>query len=598
MVSSVAQEKIDVVAQQLRLSPTQTLAAWQALEDGHQGAYLKYRAIPETRGLATLQWFKLQEIFSHSERITHHDWEKYDEYEMHQSTSLAFTPEEMAQVLKNGADDDSKNMQKFIFYCVQHFNILPKIRQMFCDKAQVHLVVAGKLTEPVKALQAQWPDPLPLFKKMNPLMMLKFWELRKTGIKLEFTFDDAKAYVIRELAACLTWDSPADAWIQKALENAYQNYFWPRIQRELLAMAYDSMVEQMLPVVENRWRQVLLQKAMGEQSMLLLYPHGKSGVMVLSVDAAGQLMDDAMIYPYAPDYDAEQTLSYLAKCLIRKNITQVALMVQPETKKILLKTLNALKKRYADLQWELHLYSPALSYLIPSHHSKQPQVDDVLTIARCIQSPWDFWMKADPLMFLSPLLRCLPKASLQGLWQHMLNEKAYLWGAVLPSVNKELYEELQQAPDWQQAHAWEMRKPQVMTPELKNRLSDIPVGERFQAVVSRLMSYGVFVDLGEGVEGLIHISAMGDCFISDVTLLMQAGDVIEVEWIAYDADQHRLSLKLHQAWKPKMERLEKAKPTFQEKPKKEVKKIVHREKTLLSNKAPTAMELAFAKLKG
>lgn len=598
MVSSVAQEKIEIIAQQLRLSPAQILVAWHALEEGHQGAYLKYQMAQETRGLSTLQWFKLQQIFSQSDWRMPHDWKAYDQHEAEQYKSLAFSSEELAEVLEQGATVDALHLKKFIAYCVQHVSVLPQFRQMLHEKAKVHLRVEGKASEPVKALQASWPDTPPLCNKLNPLLVLKCWELRKSGVKLEFSYENAKEEMISILSSHFKWKPAADVWMQQALETVFQQYYWPRLQREFLAMAYDATVDQMLPVVEARWRQILTQKSIGAQSMMLLYPHGKSGVMVLTVDAEGQLIDDAMIYPYAPDYDAEHTLSYLAKCLIRKNITQMAMIVQPETKKVLLKTLGLLKKRYLDLQWDLHLYSPALSHLIPRGHSKQPQIEDVLNIARCIQLPWDVWNKADPMLFLSPLLRQLPKATLLALWQHMLHEKAYLLGEELPSINKDVCLHLQQHEAWQQAHVWETKKRQIMTPELKNQLAEIPVGERFQAVVSRMMSYGVFVDLGEGVEGLIHISAMGDCFISDVSLLMQVGDVIDVEWMAYDASQHRLSLKLSQGWKPKIQRPEKVKTSFKEKPKKEIKPVRPREKMVATNKAPTAMELAFAKLKG
>ena len=93
---------------------------------------------------------------------------------------------------------------------------------------------------------------------------------------------------------------------------------------------------------------------------------------------------------------------------------------------------------------------------------------------------------------------------------------------------------------------------------------------------------------------------MGDCFISDVSLLMKEGDVIEVEWISYDTAQKRLSLKLYQPLKPKAEaRVEKPKSTQRDKPKSQARKPVpSKEKLAPGNKAPTAMELAFAKLKG
>lgn len=592
MVISVAQEKIEVIAQQLRITSAQASVACRVFEEGQQGAYLM-------RGLSTLQWFKLQQMLKEPEIMLHHQWHGYDQYEAEHAQQYALSAEELALILENGSVEDEA-FQKFVFYCIKHVSILPQLRQTFWDEAEVSLVVEGKVTEPVKALQALWPNPLPQLKKLNATLFLKFWDLRKTGLKLDFAFSQSKEWVIQEIARHFQWKPAADAWMKQAFEKAYDEYFKPRLHRDLLAMSYDAMVEQMLPVVATKWRQVLLQKAIGPEAFVLLYPHGKSGVMILTVDADGQLLDEAMIYPYAPDYDAEHTLSYLAKCLIRKNIAHVSLVVQPETKKVLLKTLSSLHKRYPDLQWELHLYAPSLSHLIPNGHSKHPQVEDVLSIAKGIQSPWAFWSKADPLLLLSPLLKHLPKVMLNSLWQYMLLEKAYLLGADIPSVNPDTLAALKQQDDWKHAHAWEIKPVQLMTSEIKNNLQDVAVGTRFQAVVLRIMSYGVFVDLGEGIEGLIHISAMGDCFISDVSLLLKEGDVIEVEWMSYDAAQKRLSLKLYQPWKPKVEaRLEKPRAAQRDKPKSQVRKpIAVKEKPTPVNKAPTAMELAFAKLKG
>jgi transcriptional accessory protein Tex/SPT6 len=598
MVISVAQEKMDVIAQQLRITSAQASVACRVFEEGQQGAYLKFHAPQEVRGLSTLQWFKLQQMLKDPKILAHHQWNSYDDYEAEHAQQHALSAEELALILENGSVEE-KALQKFVFYCIKHVSILPQLRQTFWDKAEVSLVVEGKVTEPVKALQALWPNPLPLLKKFNATLFLKFWDLRKAGLKLNFTFSQSKEWVIQEIAKHFQWKPAADIWMKQALEKAYNDYFMPRLQRDLLAMSYDAMVEQMLPVVETKWRQILLQKSIGAEALLLLYPHGKSGVMILTVGADGQLLDEAMIYPYAPDYDAEHTISYLAKSLIRKNIAHVALMVQPETKKVLLKTLSLLHKRYPDLDWSLHLYAPTLSHLIPSGQSKHPQLEDVLSIAKSIQSPWALWLRADPLLFLSPLLRHLPKAMLNALWQHMLLEKAYVLGADIPLVKPENLVVLQQQDDWKKAHAWELKPVQLMTPEIKNNLQEVAVGARFQAVVLRIMSYGVFVDLGEGVEGLIHISAMGDCFISDISLLLKEGDVIEVEWMSYDAAQKRLSLKLYQPWKPIAEaREEKPRVVQRDKPKTQARKqVASKEKSMTANKTPTAMELAFAKLK-
>lgn len=60
------------------------------------------------------------------------------------------------------------------------------------------------------------------------------------------------------------------------------------------------------------------------------------------------------------------------------------------------------------------------------------------------------------------------------------------------------------------------------------------VGDRVEGVVSSLVSFGAFVEVGEGVEGLLHQSAWHS--------RPEMGSVVEVELAAIDAANRRLSL--------------------------------------------------------
>ena len=106
------------------------------------------------------------------------------------------------------------------------------------------------------------------------------------------------------------------------------------------------------------------------------------------------------------------------------------------------------------------------------------------------------------------------------------------------------------------------------------------------------MPYGAFIDLGYGLEGLLHHSAFIHGLTPDPKLMLNEGDVIKVEWLHYDANQKRLSLKYHgDYFIPKTEMLKKTLV----KPQK-ISANQHKKESLLNN-TPTAMALAFAKLK-
>ncbi len=56
----------------------------------------------------------------------------------------------------------------------------------------------------------------------------------------------------------------------------------------------------------------------------------------------------------------------------------------------------------------------------------------------------------------------------------------------------------------------------------------IEVGEEFDAPITRIEKYGVFVDLKGGKEGLVHVSQMSTGYIKDVSDKYNIGDIVHV----------------------------------------------------------------------
>ena len=79
------------------------------------------------------------------------------------------------------------------------------------------------------------------------------------------------------------------------------------------------------------------------------------------------------------------------------------------------------------------------------------------------------------------------------------------------------------------------------------------IEERYQAdtlvsgAVMRIMNFGAFVQLEEGVEGLIHISQLSDRHVAQVEDEVKVGDVIQVRILSVDPEQRRISLSLKAA---------------------------------------------------
>lgn len=63
---------------------------------------------------------------------------------------------------------------------------------------------------------------------------------------------------------------------------------------------------------------------------------------------------------------------------------------------------------------------------------------------------------------------------------------------------------------------------------------EVEVGQRYQGKVSRLMNFGVFVEILPGKDGLIHISELDVNRVATVEDVVKIGDEIEVMVIEID----------------------------------------------------------------
>jgi small subunit ribosomal protein S1 len=70
------------------------------------------------------------------------------------------------------------------------------------------------------------------------------------------------------------------------------------------------------------------------------------------------------------------------------------------------------------------------------------------------------------------------------------------------------------------------------------------VNEIVHGVVTKLVSFGAFVEIEEGVEGLIHISELAQHHVEDPAEIVRPGQEVNVKIIEIDPERRRLSLSL------------------------------------------------------
>ena len=71
-----------------------------------------------------------------------------------------------------------------------------------------------------------------------------------------------------------------------------------------------------------------------------------------------------------------------------------------------------------------------------------------------------------------------------------------------------------------------------------------PKGVTLEGTVKRLVSYGAFVEVFPGVEGLVHISRISHQHIGTPHEVLEEGQKIEVKVLDVNADEKRLSLSI------------------------------------------------------
>ena len=79
------------------------------------------------------------------------------------------------------------------------------------------------------------------------------------------------------------------------------------------------------------------------------------------------------------------------------------------------------------------------------------------------------------------------------------------------------------------------------------------IGQLIKGKVSKLASFGAFVELEEGVDGLVHISQISDDHVAKIRDVLQPGQEVEARVIKIDPIDRRIGLSIKAAKLPEEE---------------------------------------------
>lgn len=90
-------------------------------------------------------------------------------------------------------------------------------------------------------------------------------------------------------------------------------------------------------------------------------------------------------------------------------------------------------------------------------------------------------------------------------------------------------------------------RPEFATATFKEgveKISDLIPGMILEGTVTNVAAFGAFVDVGVHQDGLVHVSALADTFVSNPHDVVRSGQVVKVKVMEVDPERKRISLSM------------------------------------------------------
>lgn len=84
----------------------------------------------------------------------------------------------------------------------------------------------------------------------------------------------------------------------------------------------------------------------------------------------------------------------------------------------------------------------------------------------------------------------------------------------------------------------------TMREPARRKLKDLKPGMVIEGKVTRLVPYGVFVDIGLRRDGMVHVTEMARGYVHDPTDVLAVGDVVQVKVLEIDRKRRRVALSM------------------------------------------------------
>ncbi len=86
--------------------------------------------------------------------------------------------------------------------------------------------------------------------------------------------------------------------------------------------------------------------------------------------------------------------------------------------------------------------------------------------------------------------------------------------------------------------------PEILTKSEIMTIDDLKIGDELTGKVRNITDFGAFVDIGVGIDGLVHISNISNKFIKDPNEVLTNSEIVRVRVIEIDKKRERIGLSM------------------------------------------------------
>lgn len=290
-----------------------------------------------------------------------------------------------------------------------------RLRERLRDQFQKFGVVSSKLKKGKAQGAQKFQDYFDFSERLNRIpahRILALFRAEKEGfINLKIEVDKEKA--LQNIERSVFRRSPQNNYMFQAIEESYKRILQPNFESEFKKELREKADIESITVFAKNLKQLLLQSPLGGKSTLALDPGFRTGCKIAVLNAQGDFVENATIYPHEPQNKKVEAEQIVKSLLERYSVEAIA--VGDATAG--LETLNWCEEKFADSGLQIFEVSEAgASVYSASEIAREefPELDltvrGAISIGRRLMDP------------LAELVKVDPKSIGVGQYQHDVNQ--------------------------------------------------------------------------------------------------------------------------------------------------------------------------------